>query len=149
MFNKLLYFITGYLHCRVICVNGKPYLERYYIAKNIYIHRFVSADGDRHVHDHPWDWAFSLILLGSYMERLNNDDKVKRTFFNYIPKYYFHQIILVSSPTWTLFCHGKRFKNTFHFLSDDNGLKEAKQSINRRHYKTYPAGRFNKERSSL
>jgi hypothetical protein len=77
---------------RTICVDGKPYLERYYLAGPIrartaafwpendrpvprlrwlrrvwYLHRFLAPDADRHLHDHPWDGR-GRILAGAYVE---------------------------------------------------------------------------------
>jgi len=31
-----------------------------------YLHRLVASDPDRGLHDHPWPWAFSILLAGWY-----------------------------------------------------------------------------------
>jgi hypothetical protein len=58
---------------------GKPYLERYFVAgwspsnrrkvkASAFLHHFVSSDPDNEVHNHPWGWSCSLILVGGYRE---------------------------------------------------------------------------------
>ena len=124
--HKLLYWFTGFLKCRVIEANGKPYLERYYLCtlfgKRIFIHRFMSSDPDRGLHDHPWHWALSLILAGQYNELYlhseNLDDKQfiamrtkKAGEFNKIEGGKFHRVMLdeeYMGKTWTMFMHGPR-----------------------------------------
>lgn len=61
--------------------DGEPYMIRYAISgwlsgdgprkhwlPNIYLHEILAADHDEHLHSHPWKWAVSLILRGSYLE---------------------------------------------------------------------------------
>jgi len=139
MINKLLFKLTNHLHCRCILSNGKPYLERYYITKNIFLHRFVSGDGDRHIHDHPWRWAFSLILLGSYIEELRNGPLVRRRWFNWIGPHYFHRIINAKPGTWTLFVHGKRVKGWGFYKGDEYRLAVGTRRMIE--HKAYPLGR--------
>src|SRR5882672_4036627 len=70
--RKLLHALTNRLKVRDIRVQGRPYLERYYVGTflgiQIYIHRFRASDPEVEVHDHPWAWAISVILLGHYFE---------------------------------------------------------------------------------
>ena len=33
-----------------------------------YLHHFLRPDGDRELHNHPWTWAFSIVLWGGYTE---------------------------------------------------------------------------------
>ena len=72
LIDKLLYWFTGRLPCRIISDDGKPYLERYHLGTllgvRFYIHRFVGSDPARGLHDHPWLWAGSLVLSGWYWE---------------------------------------------------------------------------------
>jgi len=37
-------------------------------GKRIMLHKIWRADSDKEMHNHPWDKAFSLVLLGSYRE---------------------------------------------------------------------------------
>ncbi len=63
---------------RWIHLQGALYLERYYLLGgpkkpgqwfNVYLHRFHTPDDDRGVHNHPWEWSFSIILAGGYEEQ--------------------------------------------------------------------------------
>jgi len=70
--NKVLLKQTENLPCKIIEINGKPYLERYFVGHNaagdqLWLHHFLTADGERHHHSHPWH-ATSEILTGGYCE---------------------------------------------------------------------------------
>jgi len=137
MTNKILYWLTGFLPCRLITIRDKPYLERYYITRNIYLHRFISMDGDRHLHDHPWR-AFSFILSGAYTEELTGGRYRARTWFNYIGKKVFHRIILVEPNTWTLFIRESR-RGTWGFINSKGDYKKVKYDPI--HFRILPIGR--------
>lgn len=72
MIENLLYLMTAVLPCRLIKLDGLPYMERYYLGKWFgryrYLHRFVRSDSERHLHDHPWPVATSRVLTGRYIE---------------------------------------------------------------------------------
>ncbi len=142
MVHKFIYWLTGYLKCRIINSGGKPYLERYYLGTlfNIryFIHRFVASDPDRGLHNHPWPWALSWILLGGYLE-LNlafakdpknvtaiKTKKRKIGRFNFIKGGRFHRVLVPKGQTgdiWTLFIHGNRKKDaTWGFLTYNENL---------------------------
>lgn len=121
----LLYRLAGRLRYRLISIGGRPYLERHFLFKRLgataYLHHFVLGDDERNVHDHPWIWAFSVILTGGYTEeRLRWFDpdcgfslKLRRMFplrINIIGPRAFHRIIKPKPGTWTLFVHGPRVK---------------------------------------
>lgn len=123
MINRLLYAITARLPCRLIMVNGDPYLERYYVGKlfgaTLYLHRFVSSDSERHLHNHPWKRGFSIMLAGAYFEEyvvdlcssapngcLTETNKIE--WYNSVNGNHFHRISAAEPGTWTLFGHGKR-----------------------------------------
>lgn len=63
--------------------DGSPYLSRILLPRvtipfvgefRPMLHHFHQPDGDRDLHNHPWNWAVSLILSGSYEEeRLAGD----------------------------------------------------------------------------
>lgn len=61
----------GVFNKRVIHIDGNVHLIRYKLINTpfggIYIHRFMRPDMDRHMHDHPWNFA-TFILNGSYTE---------------------------------------------------------------------------------
>lgn len=121
--NKLLYALTARLPARLIKLNGKPYLERYFVGRwfgiTFYLHRFVSSDRERHTHNHPWTWSRSLILRGSYDEEVVSDITTamrsgcvtytrRVRWLNRIPGSHFHRIFNAKPDTWTLFFHSPR-----------------------------------------
>lgn len=125
MIRRLLFRLSGNLPCRLIEIEGSPYLERYYLGNFLgvtaYLHRFVGADGDRDVHDHPWNFALALGLAGSYIEQrvttLDAETGWQARYHHMFPgkisrlgPRVFHQIIRTEPDTWTLFVHGRRVK---------------------------------------
>ncbi|MBT5229746.1 MAG: hypothetical protein HOM11_05660 [Methylococcales bacterium] len=126
MIRRFLFYWSAKLPCRQITVEGKPYLERYYLGKvlglTFYLHRFVDDDDERAVHDHPWTWALALILCGGYQEErvLYMDPNkgwhsIHRTMFpgrlNVIRPNDFHRVRHPKINTWTLFFHTKKMKD--------------------------------------
>jgi hypothetical protein len=100
-------------------------MERYYLGRllgiTFYLHRFVSSDGDRALHDHPWRFSAGLCLAGGYLEKrlrwFNPDTgfdcaekKIHPGRLNFIRAATFHQIISTQPETWTLFFHSQKFK---------------------------------------
>lgn len=64
--------------------NNTPYLQRYYAGTfrdgcDLWLHRFLSSDGDRHVHNHPFEFQ-TVMLCGGYTEEFidNNGNKDHR-----------------------------------------------------------------------
>jgi len=121
MINKILFYISGFLPCRIIDRdNGTPYLERYYIGEffgeTFYLHRFVQSDTGEPLHNHPWRKGFSIILTGSYIEEVVNDlatfgcvTSIRNVrFVNRVNGNHFHRIMKAKPRTWTLFAHGPR-----------------------------------------
>jgi len=104
--------------CRVIPSGGQDYLVRVYLGHwrgwRAYLHRYLVADGERWLHDHPANGA-SLVLSGQYIEEvLPALGAVSRGYcrrwFNWIPARKFHRISSVLPNTWTLFVHGRHHK---------------------------------------
>ncbi|WKT59126.1 hypothetical protein Q2E61_09315 [Microbulbifer thermotolerans] len=122
--NRLLFWLSGRLPCRQINLPSGPYLERYYLGRlfgvTFYLHRFVSSDSERHLHNHPWEWGGSVILTGSYIEERAVDlcptagpagcatEMVRRRWFNRVDGNTIHRIHDAEPGTWTLFFHGPR-----------------------------------------
>jgi len=126
---RFLFWLTGFLPCRIIDGDDGPYLERYHLAGlfgwQFYLHRFVASDPDRGLHDHPWRLAFSLILSGFYFEETRAGTRVVR-WFNWLTGDSFHRVVLpfhtkqitqtaadYTGPIvqcWTLFFHGPNVK---------------------------------------
>jgi len=127
--RKLLQRIASNRPARHIDSDGNKYLYRVYLAHfggwRIYLHKFVGADGDRWLHDHPFN-ALSIILAGSYKEKiltafdckeLKTKTK-KRRFLNFINSNKFHQIGGIEGETWTLFIHAPHRKQ-WGFLQEE------------------------------
>lgn len=136
MIDKFLYWWSGRKPIRFIQRDDSPYMERYYIGRafgrTYYLHRFVGADGDKEVHDHPWD-SFSIVLKGAYIEErmlhfslANNWDSkyhiICAPTLNVIKANDFHRITSVTPNTWTLFVHKERVPNKGWGFLRDNGI---------------------------
>lgn len=123
--NKFLFWLTSKLPARLINgPDGEPYLERYYMCTvlgwRFYIHRFVGDDPDRGLHDHPWLRAFSILLVGWYIEQRRHGYNVVR-WFNWLTGDSFHRVILPSRrPVWTLFGHKVGDVKEWGFLTQRN-----------------------------
>jgi hypothetical protein len=79
----------------------------------IYLHRFHRDDKDRDLHNHPWRWAFSILLAGGYREeRRSGNDIVTRVLrppaLNWIGQHDFHRVDLLDGEAWTLFVAGPK-----------------------------------------
>ena len=52
----------------------KLYLTRIYLWRSkkftLYLHIFHQPDPGRDLHNHPWDWCWSMCLWGGYFERM-------------------------------------------------------------------------------
>ena len=119
MINRLLFGLTAGLPCRLITLPSGPYLERYWLGRwfgyTAYLHRFVSPDGERHLHNHPWH-ARSLVLAGGYVEEVVTDltaegpltERHRVRWWSAVPANKFHRIAAVEPGTWTLFVHAPR-----------------------------------------
>jgi hypothetical protein len=123
---------------------GGIYLSRYYLwpaqgptnseataavhredkSWGLVLHHIQRSDSDPELHNHPWDWAVALILVGGYRE----ERKIPSMFpgplsvlglhffpgdINIILADTFHRIELLDEQTgaWTLFLHGKRIQD--------------------------------------
>jgi len=123
---------------------GTPYLSRYYlrgmpwmpdgsypfddagvpradivwpkIAVSSYLHQVHRGDLERELHNHPWQWAASLILCGGYTEEIRIGDsavisrKLRSGDVNILTTDTFHRIAEIDGETWTLFLAGRKFK---------------------------------------
>lgn len=129
--QSILHRITASRPMRLIEVSRRPYLERYYLGKilgrEVWLHHFLTADGDRHVHSHPW-WATSIILTGGYVEEtatlegqgmIRSIESLTAPAINRIPAGKLHRIARVTPGTWTLMIVGPRHGQGWHFYADD------------------------------
>lgn len=83
-----------------------PYMVRYYLFRspylNIYVHKFLRSDNDRHLHDHPFDFITFLFHRGYYEK--TEDGKIWRPRFSILKrKAEWKHAVEITQPTWTLF----------------------------------------------
>lgn len=123
-----------------ITTDGSPYLTRILLSRllklkdklgvGVYIHKFHRPDIDQHLHNHPWKWAFSVILSGSYTEERFVDvvsngglapltvSKTRRVrWFNKLTDADYHKVETLHGDVWTLFITGPRTQD-WGFLVD-------------------------------
>lgn len=120
---------------------GSPYLLRVYQTRHtqhqpgevteerrlpaVYLHYFFRGDLDRELHNHPWEWAVSVILSGGYTEErydgpldLIEPRRVRARALrpgsvNVIRHDTYHRVqMLNGTPTWSLFIAGPRVAKT-------------------------------------
>lgn len=119
--------------------DGSKYLTRILLSRllglkeklgvGVYLHNFHREDIDRHLHNHPWKWAVSFVLSGSYdEERLVENlvhsggwdytTHVRRVrFFNRLNRNDYHKVERLDGDVWTLFITGPRVQD-WGFLVD-------------------------------
>jgi hypothetical protein len=140
---------------RVIRRGGEPYLTRWYLYGlprradgglrfdyvgrpkdgneddapfGIYLHEFHRSDVEQELHNHPWRWACSLLLVGGYREELRvGEEVVKRNLFagdiNVLKSDTFHRIELHGwrrQSCWSLFVAGPKI-STWGFWDRETG----------------------------
>lgn len=129
-------------------VDGAPYLTRVLFPKipllgiRPMLHKFHRPDGDRSLHNHPWRWAFSLLLAGEYVEeRLLPDESQlaggpiseKRLvrWFNVLTDQDYHRITELRGSVYTLFVAGPRTQS-WGFLDERGELVPWRRYIDER-----------------
>lgn len=139
MMRRLLLWIAARLPVREITHQGAPYLERYYVATllgwRVYLHRFVGNDPDG-LHDHPFNYSFSLILAGWYYEE-RRDGLRRRRWVNWVGADTFHRVILpadlggraATRDVWTLFFHSRRVKEWGFLRRAREAARTAKRTV--------------------
>lgn len=144
--NDELLALTASMPMKQIDVNGKPYLQRYYAGTtakgdDLWIHRFLSSDGDRHLHSHPFN-ARSVVLCGGYLEEtprgvfhrnpdgLTPSEAIK--FADHIGRpitvFDWHRIASVAPQTWTLFIVEPPRLPMWFFRDGEGNLEAVKAS---------------------
>ena len=128
MILQLIRWFASKLKRRDICgEDGSLYLSRYRILGwmpgstwrwpfSVYLHRFHREDLDTAPHNHPWRWAYSLILNGSYLEVRELDGCTSFEWFrrgrvNRIRETDFHYVARIQGEVWTLFIVGPKTKS--------------------------------------
>ncbi|WP_339617229.1 hypothetical protein [uncultured Gilvimarinus sp.] len=125
--SDLLKLAAHHMPLKTISINGNPYLERYFVGQQghgtqYWLHHFLTADGDRQLHSHPWA-ATSLVLCGQYTERLYGDKTAthKAGDQNKIPSGKLHQITHVQPGTWTLMRVQPERAENWYFIDEETG----------------------------
>jgi len=76
------------------------------------LHHFHRPDAGPHLHNHPFRWAFSIVLSGSYREtrlRVGSTPVARRVrHFNLLTDRDYHMIQQLHGDVWTLFVVGPR-----------------------------------------
>ena len=100
----------GFTH-DVICNEETPYLERWILwcGITLRLHRFLTSDEDRAVHDHPW-W-FITVPFTSYHEYVErNGMEIRRQVAAWRPHFrgsrFRHRVEIDRTPSWTLVLTG-------------------------------------------
>lgn len=129
-----------------IVVDGEKYLTRILSPRlfgcRVYLHHFHRPDVGRHLHNHPWKWAASLLLSGSYEEdRLDEATaSATKTFrhlgvltedellsehkhvhrANFIADTDYHRVTRLHGDVWTLFVVGPENKEWGFFVDGEH-----------------------------
>lgn len=84
---------------------------------SVVVHRIHRSDSAEFLHNHPWRWALSVVLVGGYREYRVRGDGVavecrdrRRFTINFIRAGQFHRIELIDAETWTFVIRGRRFR---------------------------------------
>jgi len=151
---SILKLIARHRPVKQIFLDDKLYLERFFLFQifgyTYYLHRMLAPDGDRDLHNHPWQYAYSIVLNGSYIERRLEFGLQKRKIeyiapevisiirgyyfyqnighFNWLGEHSWHTIMEINEPeTWTLFWHSNWFR-VWGFLRA-TGFQSAKDRL--------------------
>jgi hypothetical protein len=84
----------------------------------VFLHKFHRGDDDLELHNHPWEWAVAIVLVGGYREerRRGSPEKGGWVFVrnvlpfsvNVIRHDTFHRVELLEKDAWSLFLAGPR-----------------------------------------
>ena len=132
--HRRLMDLTATMPMKQIDIGGKPYLQRYFVqtladGRDLWLHRFLSADGEQHLHSHPFN-SESVILCGGYVEE-TGDARVERygdadlqdvidgtVTGRVITVFDWHRIVRVEPDTWTAFIVSPERLPFWYFLDD-------------------------------
>lgn len=104
--------------------DGTDYLRRWQInlpfGFAIYFHKIFQSDGDRDLHDHPWDFL-SILVWGNYIETTPGRNYRLKKWFNFHWAEDLHQLTLfkkngVEQPVYTIILRGRR-KRDWGFMT--------------------------------
>ena len=143
---------TSQMPCKTIQINGADYLRRYYAGtfendQDLWLHEFLTCDGERHLHCHPFE-SRSFIICGGYTEETpdglyeHRADEIpewlKLALLGVLDRaggggrrisvYDWHRIAAVLPGTWTAFIVDHRRLPMWCFRSEDGTLEPVKAS---------------------
>jgi hypothetical protein len=154
-----------------INIEGNPYLQRYYAGTfvdgaDLWLHRILTSDGERHLHSHPFNFSTSMIV-GAYTEEYidaagNKDFRViiaqqshiyssifseieRQKSFKFLWKlpnsrpitvFNWHRIAVAEPDTWTA-CIVEPERLPFWFFKNDEQEFEAVKSSPREWWHDY------------
>jgi len=122
-------------------ITQEPYLLRRYLTPSngrlgewwrkhfpgVYLHYFYRSDHDRELHNHPWEWACSLVLSGGYIEIREDSWRERRPGeTNMLFSDTFHRVELCDEfvGCWSLFVAGPRMPEPWGFITEDGEFIE-------------------------
>ncbi len=132
MDHNYLMKLTVNMPMKTICINGEPYLQRYFVSEidgvQTWLHRFLRNDQERHLHSHPWD-AVSEVLVGGYREALEHGIAThKAGDINVIGKEKLHRIIKVEPNTWSRIRINPDRESEWYFVNEQGERETMKAS---------------------
>lgn len=99
------------------------YMKRFILQTpfgGVRLHKIMRSDLERHMHDHPFDFA-SLLLSGGYTEHTpKGAHYVKRWSINAKRAESVHRLE-ITRPVWTLFVHGPN-RRAWGFQTEDGWI---------------------------
>jgi len=154
--NEAMMEVSKHMPMRRILVDEQPYIERYYVktsatGEQTWLHRFLSADGDRSFHSHPW-YADSVIVCGGYQEEsMSHKDLTRQFARRYVPgdtniinPTTLHMITSVDPMTWSVM-QVKPNWGTWYFIDDNGKIEQMGKTHGEEWWKRYDAREINFE----
>jgi hypothetical protein len=120
-----------FMERRDIKPQDKDYLIRWIVLQcpwfSVYVHKFLSSDDERALHDHPWNF-FSIILKGAYKEHCWMNKYGNPTVCNirkmgsigYREANWKHRVELITPTVWTLMLVSPRKRAKWGFWPKAN-----------------------------
>lgn len=130
--HELLKQLTADLPMKIIPIDGKPYLERYFVGfdekgNQMWLHCILRSDSERWLHTHPFK-CMSTIVHGWYREQHKTVEKVyEQGDVNRITENTLHRITEAMENTWSYLVVEPGRAETWKFI-DANGSEKVMKS---------------------
>ncbi len=108
--------LAARLPCKTLYGQNGAYLSRHRVLDvrflKVFLHHFHRGDEDYELHNHPWLFAVSLILVNGYCEwRRPNEGRIKPVVFlpgalNFIWPGTYHRVDLLGPDVWSIMVAG-------------------------------------------